>query len=198
MSEKILKLPLEANQVRELKAGQWVNLSGHLYTGRDATLKRVCDTIAESKTPPVDFKGQLLYFVGPTPPAPGEPIGAAGPTTSRRMESFIPTMIKAGIVGIMGKGPLSESTMAELKRHGVIYLAAAGGAGAFYGSKVHGAAVMAYEDLGTAAIYSMQVEKFPAVVALDVEGRDLFSEGPKEYKPLENKNEASKECKKEG
>lgn len=182
MSSKWLKLPLQVSELKTLKIGQWVNLSGPLYTARDAALKRIHALVTEGKTPPVDFKDQLVYFVGPTPPAPGEPVGSAGPTTSRRMEPFLPAMMDAGVVAIMGKGPLSKQMVNELQRQGVIYLSAAGGAGAFYGSRVHGAAVVAYEELGPEAIYSLKVENFPAVVAIDLNGGDLFEQGPKDYR----------------
>ena len=182
MSATWLKLPLDPLVLRDLKVGQWVNLSGTLYTARDAALKRIFDLEADNKQPPVDLKGQMIYFVGPTPPAPGEAVGAAGPTTSRRMEHFIPALIEAGVSGIMGKGPLSQSAVKELQRKSAIYLAAAGGAGAFYGSKVRGAAVTAYEELGPDAIYCMHIENFPAVVAIDLEGGDLFEQGPKTYR----------------
>ena len=124
----------------------------------------------------------LIYFVGPTPPAPGEPVGSAGPTTSRRMEPFLPSVLEAGVVAVMGKGPLSSQMVSEFQRRGVVYLSAAGGAGAYYGSRVHGAAVVAYEELGPEAIYSMKVENFPAVVALDLKGGDLFAQGPEAFR----------------
>ncbi|MCD4813522.1 FumA C-terminus/TtdB family hydratase beta subunit [bacterium] len=182
MSSVWLKLPLQSNELKKLTIGQWVNLSGPLYTARDAALKRIHGLVTEGKTPPVDFKDQLVYFVGPTPAAPGEPLGSAGPTTSLRMEPFLPAMMDAGVVAVMGKGPLSKLMVAELQRRGVIYLSAAGGAGAFYGSRVHGAAVVAYEELGPEAIYSLKVESFPAVVAVDLNGGDLFEQGPKDYR----------------
>lgn len=182
MSAIWLTLPLDRNVLRDLAIGQWVNLTGPLFTGRDAALARVNDLLLDGKTPPVDFKGQLLYFVGPTPPAPGEIIGAAGPTTSRRMERFLPSLIQAGVAAVMGKGPLSKGAVSELTRHGVIYLSAAGGAGAYYGSKVRGSTVVAYEELGPEAIFCMNVENFPAVVAVDLKGDDLFEEGPKSYR----------------
>ncbi len=181
MSHINLQLPLDKNILHELKVGQWIYLSGSLVTARDAALRKINDFIAETKKPPVDFAGQLLYFVGPTPPAAGEAIGSAGPTTSNRMESFMPALLESGVVGFMGKGPLSSGAVAEVQRHGALYLAAVGGAGAYYGSKIKGAALLAFEELGPEAIYSLHVENFPAVVALDLHGGNLFEEGPKAY-----------------
>lgn len=181
MNTLALKLPLQPAALRDLKAGQWVELSGELVTGRDAALRRMHDLMVDGHRPPVNLKGQLIYFVGPTPPAPGEPVGSAGPTTSRRMEHFFPSLIEAGIAGIMGKGPLSKLTLLELQRCGVVYFSAAGGAGALYGSKVRGAAVLAYPELGPEAVYSMHIENFPAVVAVDLKGGDIYEQGPKEH-----------------
>jgi fumarate hydratase subunit beta len=182
MKAVALKMPPEISVLRGLDAGQWVNLCGQMYTMRDWALLRLHDLLLEGKTPPVELGGQLIYFVGPTPPAPGEVIGSAGPTTSRRMERFLPALLQAGVRVIMGKGPLSEGAVAELARHEAMYLSAAGGAGAYYGSKVRGAAVVAYADLGPEAIYSLCVENFPAVVAVDTRGNDLFAQGPAKYK----------------
>lgn len=181
MKPVTVNLPPEIGVLESLKTGQWVNLCGNLYTGRDWALMRVHELLMEGKTPPVDLQGQLMYFVGPTPPAPGEVIGSAGPTTSRRMERFLPALLQSGVKAFMGKGPLSEGAIAELVRYGAVYLAAAGGAGAYYGAKVRGAAVAAYEDLGPEAIYSLCVEEFPAVVAVDVRGGNLFRQGPEKY-----------------
>lgn len=182
MNAVALHLPPDLAALGKLSSGQWVNLSGPLYTGRDAALSRIYDLLLEGRMPPVELQGQLIYFVGPTPPAPGEVIGSAGPTTSRRMERFLPALLQAGVKAFMGKGPLSTGAVAELVRYGAIYLSAAGGAGAFYGSRVHGAAVVAYAELGPEAMYSLHVENFPAVVAVDSQGRDLFVTGPDHYR----------------
>jgi fumarate hydratase subunit beta len=181
MSAIWTKLPLDPKIVHELSIGQWINLSGSLYTARDAALARISDLILEGKNPPVNLKGQLIYFVGPTPPAPGEVVGAAGPTTSNRMERYFPALIQAGVIALMGKGPLSPGAVEELTRHGVVYLSAAGGAGAYYGSKVKGAAVVAYEELGPEAIYCLHIENFPAVVSIDITGKDIYQTGPRQY-----------------
>jgi len=182
MTAAWLKLPLERHALEELRIGQWVNLSGQLYTARDAALMRVQALVDEGRVPPVDLKGQVVYFVGPTPPAPGEPVGAAGPTTSRRMARFIPTLVETGVAAVIGKGPLTPEMLAEIQRAGIVYFSAAGGAGAFYGSKIHGSAVVAYEDLGPEAIYSMHVENFPVVVAVALKGGALFAQGPQAYR----------------
>lgn len=186
MSYIDLALPIDKNKMQELKVGQWINLSGTLVTARDAALRKINDLIDEGKQPPVDFSSQLIYFVGPTPPADGEAIGSAGPTTSKRMEHYMAALFNTGIIGVMGKGPLSKSAVAQVQHHGAIYLAAAGGAGAYYGSKIKGAAIEAFEELGPEAIYTMHVEKFPAVVAIDLHGNNLFEEGPKAYVKTED------------
>jgi fumarate hydratase subunit beta len=182
MTASWLKLPVDPCALTNLSIGQWVNLSGSLYTARDAALKRVLHLVTEGHLPPVDFKGQTIYFVGPTPAAPGEPVGAAGPTTSRRMEKFIPILMELGVAAVIGKGPLSAPMLSEFQRNGVIYFSAAGGAGAFYGSKIRGSAVVAYEELGPEAMYCMHVENFPVVVAVDLKGGDLFAQGPQAYR----------------
>jgi len=182
MSFVPLNLPPDNKIMKELHIGQWVHLNGPLYTGRDAALSRIYELLLEGHTPPVELQGQVIYFVGPTPPAPGEIIGSAGPTTSRRMERFLPALLQAGVKAFMGKGPLSPGAVAELTRYGAIYLSAAGGAGAYYGSKVHGATISAYEELGPEAVYLLRVEDFPAMVAVDAEGNDLFRTGPETYR----------------
>lgn len=181
MNRVELNLPLDKKSLSELKTGQWVELNGNLLTGRDAALMKIDELMRENKQPPINFKDQLLYFVGPTPASEGEVIGSAGPTTSTRMEKYFKHILAAGVVAFMGKGPLSTSAVTELHRHGAVYFAAAGGAGAFYGSKIKGAAVEAYEELGPEAIYNMRVEKFPVVVAIDLHGGNLFEDGPKYY-----------------
>ena len=182
MSARWLKLPLTASDLEKLSIGEWVNLTGPLITARDQALRRIGEIVVEGKTPPVALEGQLVYFVGPTPAKPGEPIGAAGPTTSRRMEKYLPALLQAGVRALMGKGPLTQEAVHELTRYGAVYLSAAGGAGAYYGSKVRGATVAAYEELGPEAVYSLQVDNFSAVVAVDLEGRDLFASGPEAYR----------------
>lgn len=182
MSGKWMQLPFDHKAMEEFAVGQWINLSGSLITARDAALKRIYELLLEYKKPPVDLKDQLIYFVGPTPAAPGEQIGAAGPTTSQRMEPYLPALLSAGVKAVMGKGPLSPGMAAEFQRRGAIYLAAAGGAGAYYGSKVLGSLVVAYEELGPEAVFSLKVDNFPAVVAIDLKGGNLFEQGPHAYR----------------
>jgi len=169
-----LTLPLAEEDVAELRAGDLVSLSGVMYTGRDQTHRRLCDLIKRGEELPVDLAGQLLYYVGPTPASPGAVIGAAGPTTSYRMDSYTPALLDLGLMATMGKGPRSEAVQKEMLRHGAIYLASIGGAGAFLSRCIKKADLVAFEDAGPEALFRFEVEGFPAVVINDRQGNDFY------------------------
>jgi fumarate hydratase subunit beta len=183
MTEPIrLKTPLSNNDVEKLKAGDRVLITGVIYTGRDAAHKRLFDLLREGKNLPFDIRGQIIYFVGPTPSKPGHVFGSAGPTTSYRMDAYSPTLIERGLKGMIGKGMRSDAVKEAMKNFKAVYFAATGGAGALLAKRVKKAEVVAYEDLGPEAIRRLEVEDFPVIVINDVRGNDLYIEGEKRYR----------------
>jgi len=173
--------PLTEEQTRGLKAGDIVYLSGTIYTARDAAHKRLVDLIEAGQELPFDLEGSVIYFVGPTPPKPGDPIGSAGPTTSYRMDSYSPTMLKHGSRGMIGKGKRNQEVKDACKEYGGIYFGATGGAGALLGKQIKSAEVIAYEELGPEAIRKLTVEEFPVTVINDTHGSDLYQMGREIY-----------------
>jgi len=169
-----LKLPLDRTKVSILRAGQWVRLSGRLLTGRDRTHKRLCELIRRKQPLPVNLAGQLIYYVGPSPAPPGHVVGAAGPTTSYRMDAYTPDILDQGVLGLMGKGKRSIEVRQAIKDHGAVYLATIGGAGAYLSRAIKSARVIAFDDLGPEAMYEFVVEDFPAVVINDGLGQDYY------------------------
>lgn len=176
-----LTTPLSNEDIENLKIGDKVLLNGTLYTGRDAAHKRLFDLIKKGEGLPIDLKGQVIYYVGPTPAKPGEPIGSAGPTTSYRMDPFAPTLIELGLKGMIGKGNRSQEVIDSMKRHKAVYFGATGGAGALIAKRIKKSTVVAYEDLGPEAIRRLEVEDFPVTVVNDCHGGDLYKEGIKRF-----------------
>jgi len=182
MSKQIrLTTPLSSEDVEKLNIGDKVLLNGVLLTGRDAAHKRLSELIEEGKELPVDIKGQVIYFVGPTPAKPGKPIGSAGPTTSYRMDPYSPKLIELGLKGMIGKGNRSQVVIDAMKRFKAVYFGATGGAGALIAKRVKKAEIVAYADLGPEAIRILEVEDFPVTVVNDTNGNDLYQEGIKRY-----------------
>ena len=183
MSEAIrLKTPLRDEDVEKLKTGDRVLINGIIFTGRDAAHRRLFDLLKEGKDLPFDIKGQIIYYVGPTPAKPGQTFGSAGPTTSYRMDTYSPTLIKKGLKGMIGKGMRSDAVKEAMKKHKAVYFAATGGAGALLAKKVKKAQIVAYEDLGPEAIRKLEVEDLPVIVVNDIRGNDLYIEGEKKYR----------------
>ncbi len=176
-----LTTPLTDEDVMNLKAGDIVYLSGTIYTARDAAHKRLVDLIENKEELPFQLQGAVIYFVGPTPPKPGEPIGSAGPTTSYRMDSYSPTLIKYGLKGMIGKGKRNQEVKDACKEYKAVYFGATGGAGALLGKLIKDAKIIAYEELGPEAIRMLKVENFPVTVINDAYGNDLYEEGRKQY-----------------
>jgi fumarate hydratase subunit beta len=186
MSEPIrLKPPLSDEDVTKLKTGDRVLISGVIYTGRDAAHKRLVDLLKEGKALPFDVRGQIIYFAGPSPAKPGQPIGSAGPTTSYRMDAYSPSLIEKGLKGMIGKGMRSEAVKTAMRKYKAVYFTATGGAGALLAKRVKKAEVVAYEDLGPEAIRRLEVEDFPAIVVNDTAGNDLYVEGERKYRKEE-------------
>ncbi len=182
MSDRInITTPLTDEVVESLKVGDLVQITGTIYTARDAAHKRLVDLLDKGEELPFDVKGQLIYFVGPTPAKPGQAIGSAGPTSSYRMNIYTPRLIEVGQKGMIGKSEMGPEVVAAMKKHKAVYLAAVGGAGALISKSITASEVIAYEDLGAEAIRKMTVKDFPAIVALDCHGGNLYQEGKAKY-----------------
>jgi fumarate hydratase subunit beta len=183
MSQLIrLKPPLNDKDVEKLKIGDRILINGIIYTGRDAAHKRLLDLLKEGKDLPFDIKGQIIYYVGPTPAKPGQVFGSAGPTTSYRMDAYSPSLIERGLKGMIGKGMRSDAVKEAMKKYKAVYFAATGGAGALLAKRVKKAEIVTYEDLGPEAIRRLVVDDLPVIVVNDVRGNDLYIEGEKKYK----------------
>lgn len=180
MPKKVM-LPLTDETLQDLRTGDELLLTGVMYVGRDAAHKRLVEALDEGKPLPVDLRGQTIYFMGPSPARPGRPIGAAGPTTSYRMDSYSPRLIAAGLKGMIGKGARSQAVKDAIKKYKAVYLGAIGGAGALISTSIKKAEVIAYEDLGAEALRRLEVENFPATVINDIYGNDLYEEGKAKY-----------------
>ena len=181
MSKRI-HAPLLAQELATLRAGDSVLLSGTIYTGRDAAHKRLCALVERGEPRPFDPENQVIYYAGPCPARPGDPIGSCGPTTSYRMDAYAPTLCDLGLIGMIGKGQRSPAVIDAIRRNGGVYFAATGGAGALIAGSVKSAKVIAFEDLGTEAIRELQVEDLPLIVAIDAAGGNLYEEGPARYR----------------
>lgn len=182
MSEPIrLTTPLTEEDARKLTAGDRVLLSGTLYTARDAAHKRLVALLDEGKPLPFDIKGQIIYYVGPAPAKPGQVVGSAGPTTSYRMDPYAPRLMEVGMRGMIGKGNRDKAVVDAGCRHGCVYFAAIGGAGALIARSIRKVEIVAYEDLGPEAVRRMEVEDFEVVVVNDVQGNDLYRMGKEQY-----------------
>lgn len=173
--------PLTREKVRTLKSGDSCLISGVIYTARDAAHKRLCELVEKGEKLPLDVRDSIIYFVGPTPPKPGEPIGSAGPTTAYRMDAYSPTMIAQGQTGMIGKGKRSEEVIAAMKEYSAVYFGAIGGCGALLSNCIKKAEVIAYDDLGAEAIRRLEVENFPVIVIIDAEGNNLYETGRAAY-----------------
>ena len=182
MSEYHLSLPLSAQDVDMLRAGDIVYLTGLMLTGRDAAHKRLVQLLEEGKPLPVDVRGQAIYYVGPAPASPGHAVGSAGPTTSYRMDAYTPQLLKLGLNCMIGKGRRSDAVRAAMREYGAVYLGAVGGAAALIARSIKSAEVLAYPDLGTEAIHRFTVENFPAIVLMDAHGGNLYESGPAQYR----------------
>lgn len=173
--------PLTDSDVEGLHAGDRVLLNGIIYTGRDAAHKRLFELLQSGKPLPVDLRGQVIYYVGPSPAKPDQVIGSAGPTTSGRMDAYAPALIAHGLKGMIGKGIRNQGVIDAMKQYKAVYFGATGGAAALLSRKIKRCEVVAYEDLGTEAIHRLEVEDFPVIVINDIYGGDFYSEGVKAY-----------------
>jgi len=176
---KKITTPLTDKVIKSLKVGDQVLISGTIYTARDAAHKRL---VFDIKKLPLNLKDQIIYYCGPTPAMPGRLTGSAGPTTSGRMDHFTEPLLKAGLKGMIGKGPRSKETRDLIRKHKAVYFVATGGAGALLARHIKSSMVVAYPDLGPESIHEFNVLDFPVIVANDIKGRDIFEEGIKKYR----------------
>lgn len=170
--KKKLCTPLDKNDLKELKAGDCVYISGKIYTSRDAGHKRLCEMIKSGQELPIDLKGQTIYYVGPCEKDGN--VLSAGPTTSMRMDAYASMLYDCGVVASIGKGDRNQAVYDAIKRNGGVYFASIGGAGALYASKIKSSKVIAFDDLGTEALHEFEVEDFPCIVAIDGEGNSVY------------------------
>jgi fumarate hydratase subunit beta len=179
---KKVNLPLTDETLKDLKAGDNLLLTGVMYVARDAAHKRLVEALDQGKPLPFDIKGATVYFMGPSPAKPGQPIGSAGPTTSGRMDSYSPRLMAEGLKGMIGKGMRSQAVKDAMKKYKAVYLAAVGGAGALISKSIKKSEIVAYEELGAEAVLRLEVKDFPATVINDIYGGDLYEEGKAKYR----------------
>jgi fumarate hydratase subunit beta len=173
--------PLSEKVIEQLRAGDKVSITGTIYVGRDAAHKRMVAALDAGDPLPFDPEGQIIYYMGPAPAKPGDPIGSAGPTTSYRMDPYAPRMMEAGLKGMIGKGNRSMPVREAMQKYKAVYFGAIGGAGALIAKSIKRAEVVAYDDLGAEALRRLEVEDFPAIVVNDIYGGDAYQDGLEEY-----------------
>lgn len=179
--ERHITVPVAKEEIQDLRAGDYVYLTGVIYTARDAAHKRMDEALSERKELPLDIKNQMIYYMGPSPAREGRPIGSAGPTTASRMDKYAPRLLDLGLGGMIGKGKRSQAVQDAIVRNKAVYFAAVGGAGALLSKCIKRADVIAYDDLGTEAIRRLEIEDLPAIVVIDSEGNNLYETAVKEY-----------------
>lgn len=180
--DRYINAPISAEDARSLKAGDYVYITGTIYTARDAAHKRMYEALQENKELPLKMENNIIYYMGPSPAREGRPIGSAGPTTASRMDKYAPSLLDLGLKGMIGKGKRSQSVKDAIVRNGSVYFAAVGGAGALLAQRITKSTVIAYDDLGTEAIRELEVKDFPVIVVIDSEGNDLYETAIKQYK----------------
>lgn len=180
--EKYIKAPLEKEIVKTLRAGDYVYITGTIYTARDAAHKRMDETLREGKELPVPLKDEIVYYMGPSPAREGRVIGSAGPTTASRMDKYTPKLLDLGLGGMIGKGKRSKEVIDAIIRNQSVYFAAVGGAGALLSKCIQESEVVSYDDLGTEAIRRLTVKNFPVIVVIDCEGNNLYETAIEQYK----------------
>lgn len=172
--EQHIKAPMNREDAGKLKAGDYVYITGTIYTARDAAHKRMYEALEKGESLPMEMKNNIIYYMGPSPAREGRPIGSAGPTTASRMDKYTPALLDMGLIGMIGKGKRSDAVREAIVRNGAVYFAAVGGAGALLSKSIKASQVIAYDDLGTEAIRKLEVENFPVIVVIDSEGNNLY------------------------
>ena len=173
--------PISKEDLAQLQAGDYVYITGTIYTARDAAHKRMQETLDKGESLPLELENNIIYYMGPSPAREGRPIGSAGPTTSSRMDKYAPTLMDLGLAGMIGKGKRSQAVLDAIVRNGAIYFAAVGGAGALLSKSIVRSEVVAYDDLGTEAIRRLEVENFPVIVVVDKDGNNLYETAIQEF-----------------
>lgn len=179
--EKYINAPITKEEAAVLHAGDYVYITGIIYTARDAAHKRMEETLNQGEKLPLEIENQIIYYMGPSPAREGRPIGSAGPTTASRMDKYAPKLLDMGLGAMIGKGKRSKEVLAAIVRNKSVYFAAVGGAGALLSKCIKKSEVIAYDDLGTEAIRRLEVENFPVIVVVDCEGNNLYETAIKEY-----------------
>ena len=179
--EKHINAPIRKEEIAGLRAGDYVYITGIIYTARDAAHKRMQETLDRKESLPITMEGNLIYYMGPSPAREGRAIGSAGPTTASRMDKYAPQLLDLGLAGMIGKGKRSEAVKDAIVRNGAVYFAAVGGAGALLSKSIIKSEVIAYNDLGTEAIRRLEVENFPVIVVIDKDGNNLYETAIKEF-----------------
>ena len=179
--DRHINVPLSDEDAKSLNFGDYVYLTGTIYTARDAAHKRMYEALGKNEDLPMEMKNNVIYYMGPSPAREGRPIGSAGPTTASRMDKYAPSLLDLGLKGMVGKGKRSQAVKDAIVRNGAVYMAAVGGAGALLSRSIISSEVIAYDDLGTEAIRKLEVKDFPVIVVIDAQGRDLYEEAIKEY-----------------
>lgn len=182
--DKHITAPITKEVSRTLRAGDYIYITGTIYTARDAAHKRMDEALANGQALPFDIENQAIYYMGPSPAREGRPIGSAGPTTASRMDKYAPKLLDLGLSAMIGKGKRSLEVLEAVKRNGSVYLAAVGGAGALLSKCIKASEVIAYDDLGAEAIRKLTVEDFPVIVVADCEGNNLYETAIKEYQKI--------------
>ncbi|HAI93158.1 MAG TPA: Fe-S-containing hydro-lyase [Butyrivibrio sp.] len=186
--DRYINTPLDNKTAKTLKAGDYVYITGTIYTARDAAHKRMDETLNRNESLPIDVKGNIIYYMGPSPAREGRPIGSAGPTTATRMDKYAPRLLDMGLIGMIGKGKRQKPVVDAIIRNGAVYFAAVGGAGALLAQRIIKSEVVAYDDLGTEAIRKLEVKDFPVIVVIDSDGNNLYEIAQKKYeKKIDNK-----------
>ena len=180
--DRYMKAPLDKEEVKTLEAGDYVYITGTIYTARDAAHLRMSEALDRGEKLPVELDGNVIYYMGPTPAREGRPIGSAGPTTASRMDKYAPRLLDLGLKGMIGKGKRSDAVKEAIVRNGAVYFAAVGGAGALLSKSILSSEVVAYDDLGTEAIRRLEVKDFPVIVVIDSLGNNLYETAIEEYK----------------
>lgn len=180
--EKYINAPFSSEDVKDLKSGDYVYITGIIYTARDAAHKRMYEALEQGQKLPLEMKNNVIYYMGPSPAREGRPIGSAGPTTASRMDKYAPSLLDLGLKGMIGKGKRSKEVSEAIIRNSAVYFAAVGGAGALLSKCIKKSEVIAYDDLGTEAIRKLEVENFPVIVVIDSEGNNLYETAIQDYR----------------
>ena len=182
--DRQIQAPLDLQEIRTLRAGDYVKITGTIYTARDAAHKRMKETLDRGEALPFSLENNVIYYMGPSPAREGRPIGSAGPTTASRMDKYAPELLDLGLKGMIGKGKRTVQVKEAIVRNGAVYFAAVGGAGALLSKKILSSEVIAYEDLGAEAIRKLEVKDFPLIVVIDSEGNNLYETAIEQYREI--------------